>query len=58
MISSLSLLFDLLFKIPPNTFGCNVFTLPFKIDGYDVISSTLITFNFNAFKNDSVPPVE
>ncbi|CAI8434440.1 MAG: Uncharacterised protein [Flavobacterium sp. SCGC AAA160-P02] len=44
--------------MPPNTFGCNVLTLPPKIDGYEVMSSTAVTGISNCLINFSVPPVE
>ena len=45
-------------NMPPNTFGCNVFTRPPRIDGYEVRSSTAITSTPNSRINVSVPPVE
>ncbi len=53
-----SLSFSLLLNIPPKTLGCNVFTLPPKIEGYEVRSSTGTTDIPRSLINFSVPPVE
>ena len=57
-ISALSESTSALFKIPPNTFGWSVFTLPPKIDGYPVVFSIALTSCPRLLIKVSVPPVE
>ena len=46
------------FNIPPKTLGWRVLTLPPRIDGYPVTSSTAMTSHPKLRINFSVPPVE